>query len=513
MDMSKLLKQLDDKQLEIAMKVAAEAEAQGVNPDHVLPLAFAESSFNPKVPNSSAGAIGVMQLMPKTAKGLKVDPHNLDENIRGGVTYFKELMGRKDINGDLNKAYIAYNAGPNTPYITSGKIEDIPSESLGYLDKILSLSGNGAESSPMRPSPRPSAAAPQASLEPNEQVVEPPAPTPTPTAANPENVDAGQFDFDYEKFKKSQETAQAAEPYHFDPLGDVIAGGAGATAGGSLGLAYSTGKGMNALAHVPAELKSALTEAAKAATPPPPPPPSTPTPSGSPAGVKNWAASQGYSDRGAKTYSQAHQFETGTRQGAGIRNPTTGEVIKPTFRVAKPPVYEAPAAAAPVVEAAPAVEAAPGALQKAGMAAKTIAGLPMVRGALGGLGVGMGAAETYNRMQQGDKLGATLAGISTAGSAASMVPGLQIPGAAVGIGGMGALALADYVRNKQAAPDQPAQPAQPSTIQEKEAALRQMRQASQQQAQQRPGREVSGKLVRALDVQMQNFVNQPVQQP
>lgn len=70
---------LSDEQLKIAAMVAAEAEAQGVNPDHVLPLAFQESKFNAKalgpMTRRKERAIGVMQLLPSTAKDLGVNPN------------------------------------------------------------------------------------------------------------------------------------------------------------------------------------------------------------------------------------------------------------------------------------------------------------------------------------------------------------------------------------------------------------------------------------------------------
>jgi N-acetylmuramoyl-L-alanine amidase len=54
---------LNDRQTQYANMVVEEARRQGVNPQLALSIAFAESSFNPDIP-SSAGAIGIMQLMP-----------------------------------------------------------------------------------------------------------------------------------------------------------------------------------------------------------------------------------------------------------------------------------------------------------------------------------------------------------------------------------------------------------------------------------------------------------------
>ena len=123
---------LNDSQLEIAEKIVNEAKKQGVDPDFALSLAWAENRFTDH--KSPKGAIGPMQLMPKTAKNLHVDPHNIDENIQGGITYLKQ--GLEKFEGDKTKAAIGYNAGHNHRFFTTGKIEHIPQESVDYVAKI-----------------------------------------------------------------------------------------------------------------------------------------------------------------------------------------------------------------------------------------------------------------------------------------------------------------------------------------------------------------------------------------
>ena len=105
-------------------------------------VAKAESGFNPKAV-SKAGAMGVMQLMPGTARSLGVsDPYNARQNILGGAKYLKQNLDR--FGGDVSLALAAYNAGPNS--VT--KYGGIPpyKETQNYVKKIMAdyLSGAGS---------------------------------------------------------------------------------------------------------------------------------------------------------------------------------------------------------------------------------------------------------------------------------------------------------------------------------------------------------------------------------
>lgn len=117
-------------------RIVSEAEKLSLNPDFALRIAQKETGnlANPETAVSPAGALGVMQLMPRTARGLGVkDPLNPDENIPGGLRYAKQML---DKYGDEKLAAMAYNWGPGNvdKWLKSGKgIEALPRETQKYV--------------------------------------------------------------------------------------------------------------------------------------------------------------------------------------------------------------------------------------------------------------------------------------------------------------------------------------------------------------------------------------------
>ena len=89
--------------------IATAATETGVDPRLLSAVAWSESGFDPSA-RSSAGAQGLMQLMPRTAQGLGVDPLDPAQALRGGGRYLAQQLSA--FGGSVELALAAYNAGP-----------------------------------------------------------------------------------------------------------------------------------------------------------------------------------------------------------------------------------------------------------------------------------------------------------------------------------------------------------------------------------------------------------------
>lgn len=123
------------------------SQEYGVDPNIARAVAMQESGGRQDVVSPS-GAIGTFQLMPDTAKELGVDPHDLDQNIRGGTQYLKQMHDR--YGGNWDRALYAYNWGPGNmdAYLQTGKGLDgrpMPSETLNYVPGVRGRLSGGQQ--------------------------------------------------------------------------------------------------------------------------------------------------------------------------------------------------------------------------------------------------------------------------------------------------------------------------------------------------------------------------------
>ena len=113
-------------------EIDAAAQRYGVDPALLKGLIRQESGFDARA-QSSAGALGLTQLMPSTAASLGVDPLDPAQAIDGGARYLRQQLDR--FGGDPAKALAAYNAGPGAVARFGG----VPpyAETQNYVQRVM----------------------------------------------------------------------------------------------------------------------------------------------------------------------------------------------------------------------------------------------------------------------------------------------------------------------------------------------------------------------------------------
>jgi len=375
MDLSKLT----DDQLAIAIKVGEEAKRQGLNPDFVLPMVMQESGFNPNA-SSKKGALGVMQLMPDTAKGLGVDPKDLDQNIRGGISLLKELIANPKIGSDPYKVLAAYNTSTETrnKFLESGDLSVLPDETINHMIKVSDIYGSEL---------------PKVTFTEATQQEQPQAEATVPSS---------------EETVSSTDTVKSTPSSVVPP---IIGGMAGTTAGSTVGSGAAALKVKKDLATKGLEMAGLIKK--------PDVLPTAVDVGGELTSGEKWAQKTGYGMGQGTVQEASSRYQRNVPQGK-----VSGRMAK-RFGVALP--GESPDLVQRIIdrkklaeEAAQAAEAAAAKTAQTSESplfnyAKRLASLP-VKGGLAGFGAGYGAVDVYNRAKQGLTGEALTSGLGTAAS-------------------------------------------------------------------------------------------------
>jgi soluble lytic murein transglycosylase-like protein len=131
-------------QEEIDSSIVMAAARHNVDPNLVRAVVKVESNFNSNAV-SRKGAMGLMQLMPQTARSLNVkNPFDPDQNVDAGVRHLKHLL--ENYGGDVNLTLAAYNAGAGAVARSSG----VPhfAETQNYVRRITNLYYGGFDLTP-----------------------------------------------------------------------------------------------------------------------------------------------------------------------------------------------------------------------------------------------------------------------------------------------------------------------------------------------------------------------------
>ena len=420
---------MDDEQLAIAEKVGIAAIKYGLNPDFVLPMVQAESGFR-HIKNPNSNAFGVMQLMPGTAKGLKVNPNDVDQNIEGGMRLLKELAANKNIGNDPYKILAGYTAGPATKFLTSGDMADLPSETLVHMHKVSQFHGKDLP--------------PVLSGAPEET-----APTPVATPVAPVVAQSDKV----KDIPKGEVGPTGAISFQKSPKELALLGGAiGAGTGASLTGAYATYRGVKGAKDAFANLAQTVAQNARTAETSPSPGALTDRQiQGTQGENTGRARSSGFNETSAQRAARQRElYAYGEKLGlnpnrvfsdfADVGSTSSG-VLAP-----RAAINEAEQLAAAQANSMP--NRIRAGLTQAFPYVKTVG--KVLGSTLGGVGAAVQGYDTARDMQQnGLTMRNAAKALATAGSAAAMVPsGLTQAGGALAQLPAAGYELHDYVANR-----------------------------------------------------------------
>lgn len=455
---------LNENQLRVAQKIMDMAPKYGVNPDFALGIAMQENMF--KDATSEKGAIGPMQLMPDTAKGLGVDPYDEDDNIRGGMLLIKQLTGDKRVGLDPIRVLVGYHSGPDVQFFKTNSVEDLRPNALNYVDKVSDFTGGTLPSVLLS----------------EEQINAPPA-----AEAPAGNVEVSDEDMANQAAEKRMGLMQA------------LGAGAGATASTVLDTTGRIGnKAMDMMADKVSQSMASKAPSGALPTPPAPMMPSEPSAQstrimqggqGDPLDTTGRARQEGYNTETARRAAVANEMKatnpqakqvlarapgmtsspsgvlypsTEMRPTAGPRPQPSGLTVRggapyqpmPPDRLANvrpggdppmgSPVPPAPSGALPAKKPSLARQAID--MGRQAMNIPVIS--PSVTGALGGYGAVTMADDASQRYNRGDFLGAGISGIGALGSAAAVIPHPITRGVGGGLALVAPMAnmIVDYMR-------------------------------------------------------------------
>ncbi|MBZ4664531.1 MAG: lytic transglycosylase protein [Caloramator sp.] len=135
---SDIKKLINDSSNNIDEAIKEVSRKYGVEEELIRAVIKQESGFNQNAV-SKAGAIGLMQLMPSTAKSLGVNPYDALENLDGGTRYLRNLLN--SFSGNKALALAAYNGGigrmKRLGVDTVEEISKMPTETRNYVNKVL----------------------------------------------------------------------------------------------------------------------------------------------------------------------------------------------------------------------------------------------------------------------------------------------------------------------------------------------------------------------------------------